>query len=304
MRRLLLAVLLLAGVAVPASADPLPPLLPPIPATQPAEAFSAAAGEDLVGLFEIKKGVCGATGVTSGSFFRMIQPGGNLQTGPFVENNDSPCANKSYTPLAPGTDGGLATSGYQPHPGQPFDALGNGLNAKITQPEKFFSTRFSTATNSADPQTTLNVVHPRITSSGGSLSGDVRSFAAAWNTQHFNQGSPKPDGSKPGNTSGPAGTYDPANKAYALDWSSLIVGGPFNNFTGTWHFEGTFRSGVRPPGTQTASAASVRGGRTRTRGERLAATGADLRPGAGAAFLALSAALLIAERRLRASNDT
>ena len=28
---------------------------------------------------------------------------------------------------------------------------------------------------------------------------------------------------------------------YALDWSSQIVGGPFNNFTGTWRLTGTFR---------------------------------------------------------------
>ena len=33
-----------------------------------------------------------------------------------------------------------------------------------------------------------------------------------------------------------------------LEWSSTIVGGPFNNFTGTWHFEGTFEPATRAAG--------------------------------------------------------
>lgn len=302
MRRVFLAGLVLAAIGLPASAEPLPPLLPPPQDSQPAQTSSAAAaGEELVGLFEIRKGVCGGIGVTSGSYFRMIQPGGNLQAGPFVENNDSPCAVKSYTPLTPGSDGGFATSGFQPHPDPAFDSV-NGLNAKITQPQSFFNVKFSTATNQVDPQTALNVVAPRITVSGGSLSGDIRSFAAGWNAQHFNQGSPKPDGSKPGNTSGPTGTYDAATKSFALDWSSHIVGGPFNNFTGRWHFEGTFRSGVTPPGVQPDSNTGVRGGRARQSRDGLAATGAEWRPGLGAVLLVLSAGLFVADRR-RLNND-
>lgn len=75
---------------------------------------------------------------------------------------------------------------------------------------------------------------------GGKLSGDVAAFDATWNKQAFNQGSPKPDGSRPGNTSPATGTYDAATGAYSLTWTSQIVGGPFNNFTGYWHLEGTF----------------------------------------------------------------
>jgi hypothetical protein len=44
----------------------------------------------------------------------------------------------------------------------------------------------------------------------------------------------------PGLTAGPTGTYDSATKKFTLDWTSQIVGGPVNNFTGTWHLEGTF----------------------------------------------------------------
>ena len=35
------------------------------------------------------------------------------------------------------------------------------------------------------------------------------------------------------------GTYNADTKAYTLDWTSQIVGGPFNNFSGHWHLEGT-----------------------------------------------------------------
>lgn len=196
----------------------------------------SATGSELEGLFRIEKGQCGdGEGVTSGSYFRMID-----NSGSHISNNDSPCEDNSYTPLSPGTEGGLATGGYQPHPDPAFDAGGNGVNDKITQPQSFFGVEFSTATNETDPQTDADVPPPRITNDGGTLSGDVRAFAAAWSGQHFNQGSPKPDGSKRGNTTGPEGTYDPATGRYILEWTSEIEGGPFNGFTGAWHFEGTF----------------------------------------------------------------
>ena len=41
----------------------------------------------------------------------------------------------------------------------------------------------------------------------------------------------------------PRGTYDPKTKRYAIDWVSQIVGGPFNDFSGYWHFEGRFEPG-------------------------------------------------------------
>src|SRR5438105_2443756 len=81
-----------------------------------------------------------------------------------------------------------------------------------------------------DPQTGTGVSAPRITKdSSGHLGGDLRAFAASWNNQHFNQGAPKPDGSTPGATAGPSGTLDGATSAYTLEWTSQIVGGPFNN---------------------------------------------------------------------------
>jgi hypothetical protein len=39
------------------------------------------------------------------------------------------------------------------------------------------------------------------------------------------------------------GTYNSETKAYTLEWTSQIVGGAFNNFSASWHFEGTFEPG-------------------------------------------------------------
>ncbi len=203
---------------------------------------SAGSGE-LVGLFKVDAGVCSNAGVTAGSYFRMVQSGGNVTSGPYMPNGDSPCGDKTWSPLKPGTDGGLRTGAFQPFPQAEFDAAGNGLANLVTQPTKWFAVNFANATNAKDPQTKLDTTKPSITASGGQLSGDLRAFAAAWNKQDFNQGSPKPDGSKTGNTSGPTGTYDASSNHYTLQWTSQISGGPFNNFTGVWHLEGTFQAG-------------------------------------------------------------
>lgn len=241
----------------------------------------ATAGEELVGLFKIKKGQCTNAGVTGGTYFRMIQPNGG-----FVSNNDSPCGDKTFTPLSPGSEGGLSTSGFQPHPAQPFDGSGNGTNNKITEPQSFFGVKFSTATNSKDPQTGLNVTQPKISSDGGALSGDLRAFAAAWSTQHFNQGAPKPDGKTPGGTTLPSGTYNSSSKAFSIEWKSYIEGGPFDKFVGQWHLEGTFEpSATFTSQAQTTQPSAQR--RTEVLGGALAATGVPFPIGLGTGLLAL-----------------
>ena len=201
---------------------------------------AAAGAEELVGVFTIEPGTCDATGpVAKGSYFRMIVVNGKVDEGPYMPNGDTPCGDKTYSPLLPG-DVGLMTGRYQSEANPPFDDQGNGTTANITKPTKFHGTNFSNATNEKDPQTGKTTSLPRILVEGGNLSGDLSAFAASWNKQHFNQGAPKPGGERPGLTAGPTGTYDEATKTYTLDWSSQIVGGPFNNFTGVWHLEGTF----------------------------------------------------------------
>jgi hypothetical protein len=172
----------------------------------------------------------------------MVQPGGKLGVGPFVANGDSPCGDKTFSPMQPGTDGGLWTGRFQAQAAAPFDPQGNGVTGAITKPTGFFAVNYANATNEVDPQTGAKTKVPEITVDDGKLSGDLSAFAAAWNQQHFNQGSPKPDGTRLGLTAGPTGTYATATKRYVLEWSSQIVGGPFNNFTGVWHLEGIFEA--------------------------------------------------------------
>jgi hypothetical protein len=202
---------------------------------------AAAGAEELVGVFKIDPGTCDTSGpVTKGSYFRMIAVNGKPGAGPYVPNGDSPCGDKTWAPMKPGSDGGLKTGAFQPYPDPAFDDKGNGTGAAVTEPTTWFAVKFAIATNEKDPQTQAATAKPKIMVEAGKLSGDLSAYAAAWNKQNFNQGAPKPGGKRPGLTVGPSGTYDEATKAYTLDWSSQIVGGPFNNFTGVWHLEGAF----------------------------------------------------------------
>jgi hypothetical protein len=195
---------------------------------------------ELLGTFRLSAGHCTAEGAT-GTYFRMIDPGGTVEHGKFFANPDSACPDKSFTVSLPGSDGGLVTGAYQPAAGQPFDKFGNALATRITQPGSFTAIRFAISTNAVDPQTKRHVPAPYITvANDGTLSGQVTAWSAAWNNLYFNQGSPKPDGSRPGLTSPVTGRYDGATHHFILTWASQVVGGPFNGFTGYWHLEGTF----------------------------------------------------------------
>jgi hypothetical protein len=231
-RSRLIGALMCGAVAVAAVAAP---------AGATAAAASSGSG-NLVGTFKVTNGAPAASGaVPTGSYFRMVQPGGTVDAGPFVPNADSTATDKTYSLLAVGTGGGLATGKYQPQPTPAFDSKGNGLAATILSPTKFFGLAFAVSTNPTDPQTSQPTKTPKITVKNGKLSGDLSAFGVAYSNQNFNQGSPKPDGSKPTGTSGPSGTYDAKTGAYTLDWSSAIIGGPFDGFTGVWHLEGTFQ---------------------------------------------------------------
>jgi hypothetical protein len=209
-------------------------------ALAPLAPLSPAAGQapvtGLSGTLAVDAGAC--RGGVTGSYFRMILPTGNAG-GPFLANGDSGCADQTYTLLVPGSDGGLVLGGHQPEAAPAFDGAGNSRSNRVTQPTPFFGVAFSTSTNPADPQTGVTVPAPALAvADDGSITGDLRAFAASWNNQEFNQGAPKPDGSRPGNTAGPSGTYDAATGRYTLEWTSQIAGGPFDRFTGLWHLEG------------------------------------------------------------------
>lgn len=188
----------------------------------------------LVGTFKLVAGTCSsATAVASGTYLQMVGKGGAV-----VKNSFGGCANPVYTPLKPGTQGGLITGSYQPDPSPAFSGP-NGLADQIIQPASFFGSNFALGSQPIDPQTNAKVPPPSVTSNNGQLSGNVAALDAAYNTAYFNQGAPKPDGTYPGTTRALSGTIA-CNGDFTMQWQSLIVGGAFNNFTGVWHLTGTF----------------------------------------------------------------
>jgi hypothetical protein len=232
---------------------------------------ASATGSPMVGTFTITAGACSG-GVASGTYLRMVLSGGSNAAGPFFSNSASSCSDNTYTPLAPGTGGGLVTGSYQSQPSPAFDSSGNALADEITTPVPFEGVKFATATNQVDPQTGLHVPAPTIADNGGALSGNLEAFGVSWNNQQFNQGSPKPDGTAPGNTTPVSGTYDAATGVYVLEWSSQVVGGPFNGFSAFWHLTGRFvpAAGTSAPAPSGAAATSAGG----SSGAATAATGA------------------------------
>jgi hypothetical protein len=237
-----------------------------------------AAATRLVGALQLTPGSC-AGGKATGTYFRMILPSGGTN-GPYMSNSDSRCSDQSFTPLSPGSDGGLRVGSYQPSSTPRFDSSGDARARRITAPAPFYGTSFATSTTSVDPQTKKAVPAPSLSLSGNSLSADLRSFAVTWNNQDFNQGAPKPDGSTPGNTRRATGTYNAATGAFTLNWASQVVGGPFDKFTGSWHFEGRF---VPAAGSAPSTGGGPAAGGTPSTPGTSGGTGTAATPGAPAA---------------------
>ena len=171
----------------------------------------------------------------TGSYFRMILPGA---TDKYFANSNSRATDKSYTLFRTGTDKGLKLGAFQSPPTPAFAANGFALAKSIVLPETFAGINFSISTAAKDAQTGQADTVPRLYATGAKLSGDLRAWTAEWNAIYFNQGAPKPNGSFPGFTKPVNGTYDKKTKQYEINWYSLIVGGPFNGFTGYWHLQG------------------------------------------------------------------
>jgi hypothetical protein len=209
-----------------------------------------AGGTPLVGIFKLTAGSAPAGQGPTGSYFEMLE--GN---GAPLGNLSSPAANKDFTPLSPGTAGGLSTEAYQPAPAPAFagGSSGGALADEIIEPVPFYAINFSAETAATDAQTGGQDPVPSILDDNGQLTGQITAWDAQWNGQSFNQGTPKPNGTVPAPTTPLSGTYDATTHAFTLQWKSLIVGGPFNGFTGYWHLTGTFvpapssSGGLLPP---------------------------------------------------------
>jgi hypothetical protein len=194
----------------------------------------AASSRSLDGTFRLTPGSYSG-GRVHGTWFRMIISG-NRRTKRYLPNPDSRSRDKTYTLGRPGSDGGLVTGRFQPHPSPPFDGRGNARANRIIKPSPFTAIDFSVATLKQDPQSKRTVAVTRASVSGRRLTVRVPGMTAEWNRQYFNQGAPKPDGSGAAAT----GTYDARTRHFVLTWTSRISGGPFNGYSGLWHLEGTF----------------------------------------------------------------
>ena len=244
-----------------------------LPATQAgAQSARGGGGRELVGLFRLSAG--SAVGdQLNGTYFRMLQPGASPTSGPFMKNANSSADGGLATLLQPGTAGGFRTNQYQAQPTPGFDSGGDSLADSITAPTAFFGVKFSISTNRIDLQTKTACAPPIVVLKNGKLTADLSSWAASWNNQNFNQGAPKPvpstQAKSPGEQqaqqawnlfsqrflgaqskatvsgAGATGTYDPKTGQFVLQWTSLIVGGPFNGFTGLWHLAGVFHPSGR-----------------------------------------------------------
>jgi hypothetical protein len=201
----------------------------------------------LNGLLRLDPGTQSVAGTISGSFFTMEHDGIR------VLNGSSPFYDSTYTPLRPGSDGGLSTVKYQPAPSPAFAGgdTGGSLASSITQPQAFLNINFAITTDPVDRQTGLPSPLPEIYEKDGKLFGQTSAWDAQWNGLSFNQGAPKPDGSYPvnpgrtpsfgnGGTVAVFGTYDSATRHFTLKWQSLIISGPFDTYSGEWNLEGTF----------------------------------------------------------------
>jgi hypothetical protein len=201
----------------------------------------------LNGLLRLDSGTQSVAGTISGSFFTMEHDGIR------VVNGSSPFYDSTYTPLRPGSDGGLSTVKYQPAPSPAFAGgdTGGSLASSITLPQAFLNINFAITTDPIDRQTGLPSPLPEIYEKDGKLFGQTSAWDAQWNGLSFNQGAPKPDGSYPvnpgrtpsfgnGGTVAVFGTYDSATRHFILKWQSLIISGPFDTYSGEWNLEGTF----------------------------------------------------------------
>lgn len=185
-------------------------------------------GTALVGLFKIDPTDC-ATAKVSGSYFRLIYPGGTAEAGPFGEDADSRCADKTYTGVSPGTDGGLRTGAYQPAPDPPFDAAGNSLGGKILGPGKSHGATVVVSTNKRGASGTEYPAPKIVASRRGELTGQVE----AWLTD-------TPGFQYENGPTAITGTYDKKSGAYTIEWTAVTKAGPGAGSTNLWHLEGTF----------------------------------------------------------------
>jgi hypothetical protein len=202
---------------------------------------SSGAGKVLVGTFRLDAGSCTtATALPTGSYLEVIDAADAKE----VSNPQSTCANRDFTLLTPGTDGGVVTGKFQPNPTPTFDGHGNSLAGAIVAPALFQGVKLGMATDADDEQDGPSgppaFAPPSAVLSGSTLNLDLRSLNVTY-------------GGSPGTTcatasgvgcwnlgsKGASGTYDASTRHFSVGW---FVGETFTpaGDSLTVHLEGTF----------------------------------------------------------------
>jgi hypothetical protein len=200
-----------------------------------------AAARPLVGTFEIQAGHCAsAHKAPSGSFLVIVNSAGSKT----VANPAGGCANKFYTPLAPGVDKGITTGRFEANPTPTFDAHSNSLADLVIKPVSFLGTKLGMGTSpndvQDDPSGAPTFSTPKATVRGTALTLDLRSLNITY-------------GGQPGTTctsssgygcwnlgsKAATGTYDPHTHQFVAQW---FIGETFTQLGDSMvvRLEGTF----------------------------------------------------------------
>ena len=210
--------------------------------------FELGPNGEVKGTVVIDAGTCSNTGELSGSHFRMIEPGGTAEKGPYISNYDSLCSDKTYTLLSPGSVG-LRLGEFQDAPDPAFDEATNGLAGEMFKPTRFYSVDFGFSTESkhpyeketlSPPQFFVELNSDRSNLTTAKLTGRINSIFISWNSEFLEQGSPHPEGFK-GATKLPVGTINLETGRFDLEWLSQVDEGNFDGFVGDWHITGILK---------------------------------------------------------------
>jgi ABC-type amino acid transport substrate-binding protein len=204
----------------------------------------AAAPTRLIGLFKLTPGHCTtAQAKPTGSYLIAISAAENHA----VTNKQGGCADPAYTPLTPGTDGGLITGGFQTEPKPAFDAERNATATRIVKPVAFGRFRFGMSTNPRDEQDAPGgepaFPAPVALDTDGALAIDLRSLVLTYaGRSHSTCKQSYGLGCWELGSKSASGTYDAATHQFVIDWFSGESFVP-NGDSIEVHLEGTFVPG-------------------------------------------------------------
>jgi hypothetical protein len=174
----------------------------------------------LIGRFELTAGHCTtADARPTGSYLVVVSAAQNHA----VPNRRGGCADPAYTPLNPGTDGGLITGRFQPGPNPAFDGRRNSRARRIIAPTWFGPYRFGFATTSRDqqdaPSGAPTYPAPIALDTAGGLQVDLRSLVVTYaGKPHSSCRTSYGFGCWDLGSKSASGSYDAATHHFVLDW--------------------------------------------------------------------------------------